>query len=373
MVQMYAFSHPSLLVKSWHVFVAYLLITWSCCAAVCFFNRFMPMLNKLGIFVTVAGALVTILVCAIMPSLSGRAGHASSQTVWSSWTADLGYPDGFVFVAGMLNGSYAMGTPDSTSHLSEEIPEPSKNVPKAIAMQYVIGLVSGLAYLIAILYAINDYDALFTSPFPIAEIYHQATNSTSGTIGLLTLLLLPTIICVVTLYITCGRTLWALSRDGATPFPGFLGHVNPKLGLPANATLSCCALVTVLGCIYVGSVTAFNAFVGSFVLMSTSSYIASLLPFLLRARQGIEFGHFRLPQSLGFIFNFVACAFMTVWFVIYCFPYSLPTNAQTMNYSSLIWGGLTILIGLWWLLYARSTYPGVVVPPSQASNMVEMR
>ncbi|KEF55200.1 uncharacterized protein A1O9_08854 [Exophiala aquamarina CBS 119918] len=362
-VQMYAFSHPSLRVTSWHVFITYLLITWSCCGAVCLFNKYMPMLNKIGILVTVAGVFITILVCAIMPSHGERPGHASSETVWASWTADIGYPNGFVFVAGMLNGSYAMGTPDSTSHLAEEIPEPSKNVPKAIAMQYVIGFASGLAYLIAILYAINDYDALFTSAFPIAEIYHQATANTSGTIGLLTLLLLPTVICVVTLYITCGRTLWALSRDGATPFPGFLGHVNSKLGLPANATLSCCALVTMMGCIYVGSITAFNAFVGSYVLMSTSSYIASLLPFLLHGRRGVEFGYFQLPRSLGFIFNSLACAFMLVWFVIYCFPYSLPTNAQSMNYSSLIWGGLTILVGLWWVLHARTRYLGIVLAP----------
>src|ERR1700743_1095010 len=114
---MYAFSHPSLQVRSWHVFITYMLLTWSCCAAVCLLNKFMPMLNKIGIVVTIAGAFVTILVCAIMPSLNGRPGHASSETVWKTWIADVGYPNWFVFVAGMLNGSYAMGTPDSTSHL----------------------------------------------------------------------------------------------------------------------------------------------------------------------------------------------------------------------------------------------------------------
>lgn len=199
---MYAVSHPSFEPKSWHVFVTYLIIAWGCCAAVCLFNRYMPILNEVGIFVTVAGAITTILVCAIMPSLGDRPGHASSATVWANWTADIGYPSGFVFMAGLLNGSYAMGTPDSCSHLSEEIPNPSKYVPIAVAMQYAIGFLSGLAYLVAILYAIHDYDALYTSGFPIAEIYHQATNSTAGTVGLLTLLLLPTIICVVSLFVS---------------------------------------------------------------------------------------------------------------------------------------------------------------------------
>ena len=110
-----------------------------------------------------------------------------------------------------------------------------------------IGFLTGLCYLIAIMYAINDYDALFNSPFPIAAIYHQATGSNAGAIGLLVLFLLCISVCQIVLYITCGRTLWALSRDKATPFHGFVSQVNVRLGMPFNATLVCACLVTVLG------------------------------------------------------------------------------------------------------------------------------
>lgn len=199
---MYAASHSSFTVKSWHVFVAYLIIAWGSCAVVCLFNSFMPLMNKIGIFITLAGALTTILVCAIMPSVRSEPGHSSSRTVWLDWNASIGYPSGFVFLAGLLNGSYAMGTPDSCSHLAEEIPNPSKYVPIAVAMQYGIGFMSGFTYLISVLYAINDYDALYNSSFPIAEIYRQATGNTAGTIGLLTLLLLPTIICDVSVFVS---------------------------------------------------------------------------------------------------------------------------------------------------------------------------
>ena len=222
-----------------------------------------------------------------------------------------------------------------------------------------IGFVTGFTYLIAILYAINDYDALFESPYPIAEIYRQATGSANGAIGLLTLVLICIIICLCGLYITCGRTLWALSRDGATPFPKTLSRVSTKLGMPFNATIVAAAVVTVLGAIYVGSTTAFNAFVGSFVLLSSSSYMAAILPHLLTKRRNIQvYGPFHLKGALGFVFNFIACAYMMVWFVIYCFPYSLPTDAQTMNYASLIWGGFTIFVAAWWLLGARKGYQG---------------
>ena len=52
---------------------------------------------------------------------------------------------------------------------------------------------------------------------------------------------------MVGVYITAGRTLWTLGRDGATPFPKFVGAVPPKFGMPFNATIICGCLVTALG------------------------------------------------------------------------------------------------------------------------------
>ncbi|KAK5030998.1 hypothetical protein LTR13_008011 [Exophiala sideris] len=327
-VQMYGVTHSDFVAQPWHVFVTYLIVTWIACICVCLFNSVMPHLNLVGIFMVLAGFFITIVVVAAMPGSGGRPPHASSSFVWSQWTADIGYSNG---------------------HIAEEIPNPGRNVPIAIAAQMVVGFLTGVLYIIAIMYAINDYDALFDSAFPVAEIYLQATGSSSGAIGLLCLLLFCVGLCLVGVYITAGRTLWALARDQATPFPKYLGKVSPKLGMPFVATITCGCLVTVLGCIYEGSTTAFNAFVGSFVLMSSASYIAAILPHLLTGRKNIHFGPFRLGK-LGIVFNFIACGYMIVWFVIYCFPFALPTDAQTMNYACVIWGGLTIFVTIWWFI-----------------------
>ncbi|KKY18208.1 putative choline transport [Phaeomoniella chlamydospora] len=347
-VQMYAAMHPDFVPEAWHVFVAYIFITWIACATVCLFNKAMPYTNSLGVFFILTGVFITIVVVAVMPGRDGRPGHASDAFVWKEWTADIGYPNGFVFVAGMLNGAYSVGVPDCVSHLAEEIPFPSRNVPIAIALQMIIGFVTAFAYLIAVLYSINDYDALFSSAFPIAEIYHQATGSSAGTVGLLFLIFICIFLTTIGTYITSGRTLWTLARDRATPFPSTLNRVHPTLNMPLNATLVCCAIVTILGAIYVGSTTAFNAFVGSFVVMSSSSYTAAILPHLLTRRKNIIPGPFWMKGWIGFLMNFIACAYMIVWIVIYCFPYALPTDAQSMNYASLIVGGFTVLVALWW-------------------------
>jgi choline transport protein len=310
-----------------------------------------------------------------MPGRDGRPAHATTAFVWEDWQADIGYPNGFVFVAGMLNGAYAVGTPDTVTHLAEEIPIPQKNIPIAIGLQYVIGFITGFAYLIVLMYSINDYNALFNSPYPLAEIYRQATGSADGAIGLLTLTLICIAICVVGCFITSGRTLWALSRDGATPFPNTLRKVSPKLDMPFNATIVTGCLVTILGAIYVGSSTAFNAFVGSFVIMTTSSYTAAILPNLLTGRKNIEtYGWFKLKGILGFVLNAVACSYMIVWFVIYCFPYYLPTDVKSMNYACVIWGGFSIFVAAWWFLGARKNYVGPPVVRSGGKvTAVEMR
>jgi choline transport protein len=357
-VQMYALNHAGFVAQPWHVFIVYIFATWLACAAVCLANRSMPLLNNFGVAAILAGFFITIVVVTAMPGQAGRPPHATSAFVWSEWTADIGYPDGFVFVAGMLNGAFSVGAVDATTHLAEEIPHPHVNVPRAIGLQLSIGFVTGFCYLVAVMYAINDYDALFDSPYPIAEIYRQATGSAAGATGLLALVMMCIGLTVMGLYITCGRTLWALARDRATPYPSIFGRVHATLEVPVWSTIASAVLVTILGCIYVGSTTAFNAFVGSFILMSSSSYLAAILPNLLRRRRSIIYGPFHLRGWVGFTINGVACAYMLVWFVIYCFPYYLPTDATSMNYAVLIWGGLTVLVGVWWLVKARNGYEG---------------
>ncbi|OLN97360.1 Choline transport protein 4 [Colletotrichum chlorophyti] len=360
-VQMYALNHAGFEARPWHVFVVYIIATWFACAMVCLANGAMPRINDFGVFAILAGFLITVIVVAVMPGRDGRPPHASSSFVWSEWTADIGYPNGFVFVAGMLNGAFSVGAVDATTHLAEEIPNPQRNVPIAIGLQLSIGFVTGFCYLVTVMYAINDYDALFDSPYPIAEIYRQATGSAAGATGLLALVLICIGLTLMGLYITCGRTLWALARDGASPRSDMLGHVDHKLAMPMWATVASALLVTILGAIYVGSTTAFNAFVGSFILLSSSSYLAAILPNLLAGRKRVSYGPFHMRGWVGFVINGIACTYMLVWFVIYSFPTALPTDAQTMNYACLIWGGLTILVGLWWLVGARKGYQGPTV------------
>ena len=136
-VQMYAVFHPDLIIEPWHVYIAFLLITWSCCALVVFGNRLLPMLNNVGLFLVIVGGIVTVIVVAAMPKQ-----HASNSFVWSAWNNQAGWPDGVTFLTGVLNGAFTIGTPDAVTHMSEELPNPARDMPRAVAAQIILGTIS---------------------------------------------------------------------------------------------------------------------------------------------------------------------------------------------------------------------------------------
>jgi choline transport protein len=49
---------------------------------------------------------------------------------------------------------------------------------------------------------------------------------------------------------------------------------------------------------------------------------------------------------------------MCVWIVIYCFPFAVPFSATTMNYTSVMTGGCTILLAFWYAWIRTKGYVG---------------
>lgn len=84
-------------------------------------HRFLAHINDLGLFFIVAGVFITVVVCAVMPSVNGN-GYASSQSVWVDWQNESGYSsNGFVFLMGMLNGAFALGVPGKLQYIQRLI------------------------------------------------------------------------------------------------------------------------------------------------------------------------------------------------------------------------------------------------------------
>lgn len=249
---------------------------------------------------------------------------------------------------------------------------PSTNLPKAIFFQYVIGFVTGLTWLIAIFYGISDFDAVSKDAasflFPLTAIYIQCTSNKAGAFGLLLILLLPMITAVIGSFLTSSRVLWTMARDDAAPFAKWLSKVHQRNRNPSNSITVCAILTALLGCIYLGSPAAFTAFVGSYVILSSVSYVLVILPHLLSRRKNVSPGWFWMGGWKGFVVNGISSVYIIVFGVIYLFPQVQPVTPLTMNWTVVLVAGTTFGIGAFWA-WKQKDYKG---PPGIMGERVEV-
>ncbi|KAH7100845.1 putative amino acid transporter [Auriculariales sp. MPI-PUGE-AT-0066] len=354
-VQMYALLHPEFVQQPWHMYLAYVLVTWFCVALNVWGNRVLPALHTAGLLLICLGGPATIIVLAVVPRR-----HASSASVWKEWENTTGWTNAGAFIAGTLNGAFTIGTPDSVTHMAEELPHPRRDMPRAIMAQLIIGSISAFAFAIALMYAITDLDAVLNAPggFPLAIIYLEATGSPRAAVGLMTIVLLSILICSTGITTSLGRNLWALARDGAVPFSSVLAQCDERRGCPIWATIVNGLLVTAVGAITLGSKVAFNDLAGSFIILTSVSQLICIASnvFTGRVRLPVSTSPFSLGK-LGLPINLLAMVLITLFVTVFCLPYSLPVTPTTMNYNSVILVGLTLVTVAWWFV-VRDTYRG---------------
>jgi amino acid transporter len=254
------------------------------------------------------------------------------------------------------------------------------DLPKAILAQVSLGFVTAFVFAIAISYGIQDLDAIIANngAFPLGDVYAQATNSRAATVGLLLIVFLSVLICAIGTVLMVGRLWWTLARDNATPFSPHFSQVNERLSCPVPATILCSVLTTAFGAIQLGSKTAFTILVGSFITLTSMSYLCAIAANILTRRENIPKGPFSLGRA-GYVVNVVTCVLIAffnvcsrapspspfsfscahsclqVWF---CWPFAKPVTVEGMNYNSVILAGVVVLTELWWELHGRRQYPG---------------
>jgi hypothetical protein len=136
-VQLYAIFHPDLVIEPWHVYIAYILISITVTLTCVFANRLLPIIQDAGMILVMGGGLVTIIVLAAIPDR-----HASSTFVWKDFENKTGWSNGVAFLTGILNGAFTIGTVDAVSHMAEELPQPERDLPKAVLAQVGLGFLS---------------------------------------------------------------------------------------------------------------------------------------------------------------------------------------------------------------------------------------
>ena len=115
------------------------------------------------------------------------------------------------FITGFINANYSFSCLDAATHISEEIPHPERNIPKALLTIPVIGVLSSLFYNISMIFSIVDYNTVVATPTgnPPLQLYFEALNNVGGAIFLQCMFLATGFFCLVSIHTWQSRMVYS--------------------------------------------------------------------------------------------------------------------------------------------------------------------
>lgn len=194
-----------------------------------------------------------------------------------------------------------------SNSMCDEVRNPEVQVPRAMIGTVLLNTIAGLLFLIPVVAVLPDMHILIeqASSQPVPVIVLSAVGDPIGTFFLLFPLIVLALFCGIACTTAASRCTWAFARDGGIPGAKLLGLVDRNLKVPLNAMMLSMVTQIVLGCIYFGSETAFNAFSSAGVIFLTVSYAIPIAASLFGGRKDIKKGKFSLGK-LGVFCNIVS-------------------------------------------------------------------
>ncbi|KAK6840122.1 hypothetical protein PG987_005988 [Apiospora arundinis] len=277
----------------------------------------------------------------------------TSTAFFGTVVNESGWPNGIAFLIGLNGPNWSFSCLDVAVHLAEEIPQPGKNIPKALLWTIVVGFCSGMFVILAILTNLPSIDGLADNS--ALTIIYRITNSKGAAVGLWIPVLIVTTSAVWSIHTWQSRLAWTLSREAGVPLHRHLSWIAPApFHTPIWSMIGSATGTAILGCLYLGSEVAFSSFTATGILLQYLSYSIPVVLVLSRGRSKFQHGSFWYPK-LGLVANLVMVSWSVVALVFYCFPNYLPIVVGQMNYSSVILVATPILILSMWFLHAKKS------------------
>lgn len=257
--------------------------------------------------------------------------------------------------------------------MCEEVQNPHLEVPRAIVLSVVAAGITGLVYLIPVLFTLPSVETLIAvaNGQPIGLAFKTVTGSAGGGFGLLFLILGIMMFAAIGSLTAASRCTYAFARDGAIPGFHLWAKVNKKLDVPVNAVLLSTVVDCLLGLIYFGSSAAFNSFTGVATICLSTSYGVPILISVIRGRRAVKNSPYSLGR-FGYAINIATICWVAFSVALFCMPVALPVTASGMNYASVVFAGFAAISVLWYFAYARKKFTGPPVGADDAAAAVEV-
>lgn len=266
---------------------------------------------------------------------------------------------GWAFFVGLLQAAYTLTGYGMVASMCEEVQNPAREVPKAIVLSVAAAGVTGVIYLIPILFVLPEIQPLIdvANGQPIGLVFKEVTGSAGGGFGLLFLLLGILLFAGTGALTASSRCTYAFARDGAIPGSRLWSKIDERFNIPLWALVLSTAVDCILACIYFGSSAAFNAFTGVATICLSCSYGLPILVSVLRGREAVKHSSFSLGR-FGLAINILTLCWISLAVVIFCMPTELPVTPSSMNYASVLLVGFAAISMLWYFIRGRKDFTG---------------
>ncbi|KAI0297037.1 amino acid/polyamine transporter I [Multifurca ochricompacta] len=283
----------------------------------------------------------------------------SASYALGNFTNLYDWPNGFAFILSFLAPLWTICSFDSSVHISEEASNAATAVPWAIIWAISIAGILGLVSVNVVLAFCmgQDLEGLTNGSLgqPMAQIFLNSFGK-KGTLAMWSFIILAQYMMGSSMMLAASRQSFAFARDGALPFSGWLYRMNSFTKTPVNTVWFCAAGTIALGALVFAGTQAINAV---FAISITALYVAYSIPiaarWIWRKENGWTPGTFSLGAWSG-ICAFISVTWMMFVSIVFFFPTTKHTNAQDMNYTVVVLGGVLILSLAW---YYFPVYGGV--------------
>ena len=181
-----------------------------------------------------------------------------------------------------LLGAYTIVGFESASNLAEETQQPHRVIPRAMVRAVLASGAVGMAFLIALDYAISNIPAASKSSAPVAFIVNDVLGGVVQKIFLI-FVCVSIFACGLIIMVTNSRMIWSMSRDRRLPGYQLWRQVPRATGGPSWATILAAVLGAAITVVLRTDTSALTTLFSASTIMPALLYASTVLLYVFAA------------------------------------------------------------------------------------------
>ncbi|XWW97907.1 hypothetical protein V2A60_005903 [Cordyceps javanica] len=343
----------------WVEFLVYLSITIFSSVILCISGRKNSALPLINSFVGISFiALFFIISLSLLISVGIRKDleFQPASFTFGKWLNTTGWNDGVTWFLGLVQSAYGLTAFDSVVHMTEEIPNPRRNIPRVLLLSVLLGAVTGFIFMVVCLFCIQDLEKVLNPPsgLPFVELMVQAMGLQGG-MALLSMFIFNGIGQSITCGLAASRMTWGFARDGGIPWSKYFEAVDDTWHVPVRAIWLQCLVTSLVGTLFIFADTVLEAILSTTTIALTISYGIPIMTLLMVGRDRLPRGSFRLGR-FGPVINWIAIVYCTVSSVFFFFPGAPNPSLADMNWAIGVLGVVVLVALGFWVINGHRTY-----------------